>query len=71
MRRLVADNVGQWFTGGIHLTRLNDALELRCIARDGAELRLEIGGNVDHERRLHVVLAIRDGVQQLARADKE
>src|SRR5687767_6790090 len=68
MRGMVPDQVVQRLAVGVNLSGLNRFTELRLIASDRFQLFLECIADVDHERRLLVVLTERQRMNDFARA---
>src|ERR1044072_8044018 len=67
MRRLHANQLVEVLSGGEYLALRLRPLELGRIAANRLHLRLEDVRDVDHERRLDRVFAIRQGIQNLVR----
>ncbi len=67
VRGLVAHDVVERFAVRVDLAGLDGAVELRRVALERRDLRLEVRGDVDDEGRLLVILAVRDGVEELVR----
>src|SRR3954466_5880226 len=65
MGRVVPDQVGKGFAVWINLSRLDCVTELRLVTSDRLQLCLEGIRDVDHERRLLVVLTEGERVQNL------
>src|SRR2546430_9976846 len=67
MRRLNADQLVEILSRGMDLPGRLGAVELRCVAADGRHLGVEGIGDVHDERRLHRILAVREGVEDFER----
>ena len=68
MRGVVPDQIVERFAIRVYLSRLNRFPELRLVAPDCFQFFLERESDVDDERRLLVVFAERECVQNFARA---
>src|SRR5256885_13300138 len=67
MRRLNSDQLVEILSRGMDLPRRLGTVELRCVAADGRHLGVEGIGDVHDERRLHRILAVREGVEDFER----
>src|SRR5215211_2563603 len=69
MRRMMPHDIVERLAVGIYFAGLDRFVKLRRIALDRLELRFELIGDVDNERRLDVVFAICKTVQNLSRPE--
>src|SRR6266566_3562147 len=67
MRRLNSDQLVEILSRAMDLPRRLGTVELRCVAADGRHLGVEGIGDVHDERRLHRILAVREGVEDFER----